>query len=53
VSDNHNELSFWEVYEVERDKLSVLPNSDDDYIALEKAMEIKRSKNNIKGDKNE
>lgn len=53
MSNNYNDSTFWEVYGAERDKLSVLPNSDDDYIALEKAMEIKGSKNNIEGDKNE
>lgn len=40
MGDNMDKEKFWKIYNEERDKLSYLPDMDDDIIALDKAIEI-------------
>lgn len=35
----YNDEKFWQLYNEERNKLSELPDADDDFIALQKATE--------------
>ena len=45
--NNINDEKFWQLYNEERDKLSSLPNADDDFIAYQAALEKYSSKENI------
>lgn len=38
----YNDKRLWELQEEERNKLSPLPDANDDFIALEKAIERRR-----------